>query len=614
MNTIEKKKKEKPKYNMFQNSWFMIKLAYKFKEKKVLFLGGAIVILSVLVNLINLYISPLILSVVEKNEAISELIKIIIAFVLALGITSALLAHINEYIFYGRITVRTEIINLLNNKAATTSYSNIFEDKFDKLLSKASEYCSSNAEATEAVWTTLTNLSTNVLGFIIYLLLLSKIQVLLVVVIIVTTVISYLISNYCSGYRYRHKEEESEYTRHMMYINRKIQGFKLMKDIKIFGLKPWLTELYDKAIKFNDAFNKKAENVYIIASVSDLVMAFLRNGIAYFYLINLILKNNLGVSEFLLYFSAVSGFSSWISGLLSEFNTLYKQSLDISVVREVLDYDEPFKFENGKHLEWCKNESYEIKLDNVSYRYPNNEKNTINGINLTLHKNEKLAIVGLNGAGKTTLIKLICGFLDPTEGRVLLNGVDIRDYNRKEYYEMFSAVFQTFSVLAGSIATNVAQSEGNIDYDLVYKCLDKAGLLEKVKSLKDGVDSKLEKTVYEDAVNFSGGEMQRLMLARSLYKNAPFIILDEPTAALDPIAEADLYQKYNVMTENKSSVYISHRLASTRFCDRIIMLGNNGKVCEEGTHYELMKNKGNYYNLFEVQSKYYKEGVENDEK
>lgn len=605
METIEKKKKEKPKYNMFQNSWFMIKLAFKSKEKKVLFLGGAIVILSVLINLINLYVSPLILSVVEKNEAISELIKIILVFVLLLGITSALLAYVNENILYGRVTVRTEIINSLNNKAATTSYSNIFEDKFSKLLSKASQYCSSNSEATEAIWTTLTNLSTNFLGFIIYLLLLSNVYALLVAVIIVTTTISYFISNYCSGYRYRHKEEESEYTKHMLYINYKVQEFKVMKDIKIFGLRPWIVELYDKSVKCFDAFQRKAQNVYIIASIFDLIMTFLRNGIAYYYLINLVLDKNLGVAEFLLYFSAVSGFSSWITGLLSEFNTLYKQSLDICVVREVLDYNEPFKFENGKHLEWSKDESYEIELENVSYCYPNNKKNTIDGINLTLHKNEKLAIVGLNGAGKTTLVKLICGFLDPTEGRVLLNGEDIRNYNRKEYYEMFSAVFQTFSVLAGSIATNIAQSEENIDYELVDKCLDKAGLLKKVSSLKEGVNSKLERSVYEEAVNLSGGEMQRLMLARSLYRDSPFIILDEPTAALDPIAEADLYQKYNEMTENKASVYISHRLASTRFCDRIIML-DKGKICEEGTHYELMKNKEKYYNLFEVQSKYYK--------
>lgn len=613
METIEKKRKEKPKYNMFQNSWFMIKLAFKSKEKKVLFLGGAIVILSVLINLINLYVSPLILSVVEKNESISELIKIIIAFVLSLGITSALLAYINEYILYGRISVRTEIINSLNNKAATTSYSNIFEDKFSKLLSKASEYCSANSEATEAIWTTLTNLSTNILGFIVYLLLLSNVYALLIGVIIITTVISYFISNYCSGYRYRHKEEESEYTKHMSYINYEVQKFKVMKDIKIFGLRPWIVELYDKSVKCFDAFQRKVQNVYIIASIFDLVMAFLRNGIAYYYLINLVLEKKLGVAEFLLYFSAVSGFSSWITGLLSEFNTLYKQSLDLSIVREVLDYSEPFKFEDGKHLKWSKDENYEIKLENVSYCYPNNKKNTIDGINLTLHKNEKLAIVGLNGAGKTTLVKLICGFLDPTEGRVLLNGEDIRNYNRKEYYEMFSAVFQTFSVLAGSIATNIAQSEENIDYELVDKCLEKAGLLKKVSALKEGVNSKLERSVYEEAVNLSGGEMQRLMLARSLYRDSPFIILDEPTAALDPIAEADLYKKYNEMTENKASVYISHRLASTRFCDRIIML-NNGKICEEGTHYELMNNKGEYYNLFEVQSKYYKEGAENNEK
>jgi ATP-binding cassette subfamily B protein len=224
-----------------------------------------------------------------------------------------------------------------------------------------------------------------------------------------------------------------------------------------------------------------------------------------------------------------------------------------------------------------------------------------------LHPGEKLAVVGLNGAGKTTLIKLICGFLDPTEGRVLLDGKDIRGYNRRDYYTMFSAVFQTFSLLAGTIATNVAQDNLDIDMDRVKECTKKAGLHDKIESLKDGYETYLNRQVFEEAILLSGGETQRLMLARALYKDAPFIVLDEPTAALDPIAESEIYQKYNEMTSGKSSIYISHRLASTRFCDRIILIADGG-ISEEGTHTELMKRGGKYAELYEVQSKYYKEG------
>ena len=173
---------------------------------------------------------------------------------------------------------------------------------------------------------------------------------------------------------------------------------------------------------------------------------------------------------------------------------------------------------------------------------------------------------------------------------VLLDGKDIRDYNRTDYYTMFSAVFQEFSLLAGTIAANVAQNDVGIDMQRVKECVEKAGLCTKIESLPDGYDTYLNRAVYEEATALSGGETQRLMLARALYKNAPFIVLDEPTSALDPIAESQIYQKYHEMTSGKSSIYISHRLASTRFCDRIIMIDNGG-IGEEGTHEELL-NKG----------------------
>ena len=249
----------------------------------------------------------------------------------------------------------------------------------------------------------------------------------------------------------------------------------------------------------------------------------------------------------------------------------------------------------------------EIRLEGVSFRYPGAAQDTLTNINLTLHPGEKLAVVGLNGAGKTTLVKLICGLLDPSEGRVLLDGRDIRNFNRTDYYTMFSAVFQEFSLLAGTVAANVAQSDEDIDMQRVKACVERAGLRDRIEALPNGYETFLNRSVYEEATLLSGGETQRLMLARALYKNAPFIILDEPTAALDPIAESDLYRKYSRMTEGRSSVFISHRLASTRFCDRILLIENAG-IREEGTHEELLRLGGRYAELYAVQSKYYRRG------
>lgn len=608
----KKEKAPKPKYNMAQNSWFMIKLAWTSGEKKVIVLSLLSALTAVALNLINLYVSPTILSVVERQASVTELIVTIVVFVAALMLVSAASSYVNTNTLYGRVSVRCEIINLLNRKMATTSYQNISDERFKTLKIKVQETIGSNRAATEAVWTTLTDLTTNIVGFAFYVVLMSSIQPLLLLAILATTVVSYFVSNRLSEWGYKHREEESEYSTQIYYLDRQSSDLTVAKDIRIFGLRSWLDDLYAKSMAAYTAFKRKEQGVYIWASVTDLVLTFLRNAIAYAYLIGLVIGNGLSVSEFLLFFGAVGGFTAWVSGILGGFNTLHKQSLDISSVRECLEFPEPFKFEDGEPIKTEKNRLYEIRLENVSYRYPGADKDTLTNVNLTLHPGEKLAVVGLNGAGKTTLIKLICGFLDPTEGRILLDGKDIRDYNRRDYYKMFSAVFQEFSLLAGTIATNVAQDSEGFDMERVKDCVEKAGLRKKIEPLKDGYDTYLNREVFEDAMLLSGGETQRLMLARALYKNAPFIVLDEPTAALDPIAESEMYQKYNEMTSGKSSIYISHRLASTRFCDRIIMIAD-GRIGEEGTHEELLKAGGKYAELYEVQSKYYKEGEEENE-
>jgi len=608
----KKENSSKPKYNMGQNSWFMVKLAWTTGEKKVIVLSLLSAFFAVALNLINLYVSPTILSVVERHAPVSELIGTILLFTAALMFVSAASAYVDTNTMYGRISVRCEFIAMLNKKSATTSYPNLFDEKFKKLKAKSQDAINSNQAATEAVWTTLTELTKNLLGFAFYVALMSSIQPLLLVVILATTVAGYFISNYANEWGYRHREEEGEMENRMYYLNRRANDLTSAKDIRIFGLRSWLEELYCNLEETFTAFHQKAEGIYIWAKIAELIFSFVRNGIAYAYLIGLVINNGLSVSEFLLYFSAVGGFTGWVTGILGNLNQLHKQSLELSVVRECIDYEEPFRFEAGEAVSPEDGKEYEIRLENVSFRYPGAEKDTLTDINLTLPPGEKLAVVGLNGAGKTTLIKLVCGFLDPTKGRVLLNGKDIREFNRADYYTMFSAVFQNFSLLAGTIATNVAQDSVDIDMERVKECIEKAGLSSKVESLKDGVETYLNREVYEDAILLSGGETQRLMLARALYKNAPFIILDEPTAALDPIAESEMYQKYNEMTNGKSSIYISHRLASTRFCDRIIMIDEGG-IGEEGTHEELLKAGGKYAGLYEVQSKYYREGEEEHE-
>lgn len=599
------KKAPKPKYNLWQNTGFMLRTSRKY-AKSVFPLCIVLALLSAGKSVAELLIAPAILNKIELSASLGNVVFTIAAFALVLMLLSGLRAYVDTNALFGRIAVRSQGIYLsISRKYAKTSYPNLLNTDFLALGEKASAACSANSEASEAIWTTLTDLMTSCIGFIVYLALLTNLNLWLAALVAATTAVSYFASKRINEWGYLHRSEELELTKRIEYANKTATSREFAKDIRMFGLRGWLEDLWGSTMRLYSAFCAKRERKYIWANIIDIVLTFLRNGIAYAFLIGITVKNGLPASQFLLYFAALSGFAQWVVEILDKLSVMHKQSLDISTIREFLDWDEPFDLNGGERIAFEPNKQYEIRLDNVSFRYPKADKDTLSHINLTVHPGEKLAIVGLNGAGKTTLVKLVCGFLDPTEGRILLNGEDIRKFNRNDYYALFSAVFQEFSVLDVTVKENVAQCVDGIDETRVWQCIDKAGLTEKIKSLPKGIETHLGRRVFKDGVEFSGGQTQRLMLARALYKNAPILVLDEPTAALDPIAENDIYQKYNEMTHGRTSFFISHRLASTRFCDRIIFV-DGGKITEEGTHDELLKNGGGYAYMFEVQSKYYR--------
>ncbi|MCL2774178.1 MAG: ABC transporter ATP-binding protein/permease [Oscillospiraceae bacterium] len=609
-----KKKKEKmpkPKYNMWQNSAYMVGLAWR-NHKSVLGLVVAAAALGVVANLIGLYIAPVILGAIQTGVTAGRLITLILLFTCGLMVVYALTNYVNANTPFGRFAVRVKIINFIQQKAMITSYPNTESQDFQKKQDKAGMAISHQSNATEAIWNTLSELLKNIAGFVIYLLLLATLNPYIVLLVLVTSVVGFFVSNYLNGWGYRHRDEEAEYSRRMNYLTAKSKDHTLAKDIRIFGMREWLQDMYNSSFRLYRSFVVRGEKIYIWSNVVDVILTFARNGAAYLALIGLVLNQGLSAAQFLLYFSAVGGFTAWVGGILSGFSNLYKQRLEISVVREYLDYPEPFKFEDGEPLEPDTKKPYEIELKDVSYRYSGADKDTLEHINLRIKPGEKLAVMGLNGAGKTTLVKLICGFLDPTDGEVLLNGENIKKYNRRDVYRHFSAVFQDFSILAATVAENISQTENGIDATKVQVCADKSGITEKINKLPKKFDTNVGRDVYEDGTEFSGGETQRLMLARALYKDAPVIILDEPTAALDPIAESDMYNKYNDLTAGRTAVYISHRLASTRFCDRVIYI-ENGLITEEGTHESLIKQNGKYAELFEIQSHYYRKGVVENE-
>lgn len=607
METGTNKTKQKPKYDLWQITAYMLGVAWRGRHWTVFTVGLSLALVTAGRTIAELLFAPAVLRVLEQGMALGRLLAVIGGFSVLLVALTFLQSYLSELNLFGKMNVRVDILDLSARKRAGTSYPNLLDKRFLDLSAKADRAGSTNNESVEAFWVSWGEILTNLFGFGAYLLLLSGLNACLCLLVCATSVVSYLASRRINEWGYRHREEEAGYVKRLAYVQKVATDRQYGKDIRIFGLREWVEELWESTMRLYHGFLLRRETAYLWANVIDLALLLVRNGAAYAYLLWLTVTRGLPVSEFLLYFGAASGFAQWVTGLMEQFALLRKQSLDISTIREFLELPEPFRFEEGIPLEKRLDMPYELQLEDVSYRYPGAEKNTIAHMSLTLHPGENLAIVGLNGAGKTTLVKLICGFLDPTGGRVLLNGQDIRQYNRRDYYKLFEAVFQDFSVLSCTVAENVAQAMDGIDEEKVRYCLDQAGLTEKITSLPAGIKTHVGRDVYLDGVEFSGGQTQRLMLARALYKDAPILVLDEPTAALDPIAEDDIYQKYNEMTRGRTSLFISHRLASTRFCDRILFL-ENGRVAEEGTHDQLMAQNGGYAKLFAVQSKYYKEG------
>jgi len=308
-----------------------------------------------------------------------------------------------------------------------------------------------------------------------------------------------------------------------------------------------------------------------------------------------------------MYFATIAGFAAWMQKILEDMAYINGQNLYLNDFRDFLDISLETQKTNYEDIPKANN--YEIEFKKVSFKYPNSERYIFKDLSLKIKNGQRLAIVGVNGAGKTTLIKLLTRLYEPTSGEILLNGINVSKFDIVEYYKLFSVVFQEIKIFAFSISENIALiAKEKINREKVINSIEKAGIAEKINSLEKGVDTSLLKILDSTGIELSGGENQRLALARALYKDGPVVILDEPTAALDPIAEYNIYNRFNDMIENKTAIFISHRLASTRFCD-IIAFFEDGEIQEYGTHEELLSRNGKYAEMFNVQASYYKKEV-----
>ena len=309
------------------------------------------------------------------------------------------------------------------------------------------------------------------------------------------------------------------------------------------------------------------------------------------------------VGDFSLYLSTIRTFNSSVQGLLTSYLDILNNGQYLKNYFEFMNL--PTMLEDKK-ADIFVGDSMVFTFDNVSYKYPGQDNYVLKNINIEINSGEKLAIVGENGAGKTTLVMLLMRMFNPTEGRILLNGTDIRQFSAEEYFKMFSTVFQDFKLFAFQIKDNVSSLDesGRDVGQRVNLAIDKVGLRPKIDSLKKGINTYIDKIYENDGVLLSGGESQRIAIAQALYKDAPVIILDEPTASLDPRVETEIYTKFDKITTGKTAIYITHRLGSIRFCDRAIVL-KDGQLLDIGSHDELMHNCPHYAELYNMQAQFY---------
>jgi len=403
--------------------------------------------------------------------------------------------------------------------------------------------------------------------------------------------------------------------RKMNYLESTTKNFDFAKDIRLFNMS---NAFFNQLSGVNETYkelNRKHHNRMVLWEVSLGSVLIVQKILMYTWLVYNVVTGAYQISDFVLYVGLVSTFHASVGYVNWIYSDMRTNSLMINDYRNFVDWKEDRETADEKdgHITEINLDKFEFRFENVSFKYPGHDNYVLKNVNLTIKNGAKLAVVGVNGAGKTTFIKLMMKLYEPSEGRILLNGVDIKEYNREEYFKLFSPVFQNVECFAMPIYQNISfAEEDKTDMNKINEVLEQSGLSEKINSYEKGIHTNLLKIFDKEGIDLSGGEKQRLAMARALYKDGKVVILDEPTAALDALAEDRMYREFENMIQGKTAVFISHRLGSTRFCDKIAMF-EDGTIVEEGTHEELMAKNGKYAYMFGIQSQYYDEKQKNSD-
>lgn len=609
-------RKENPYYKDFgllSNIKFIFKVMKKYSPL-LFFLLPLSAIISVGNQYTTAFFSKFIIDIITNKGSLQQLLIVILIFSVILIILWNVNSWYNSKLYIKFIYTRLKLIlekNLIN---MTMPFVYTEEPEMLDCHQRASQAVGGNHQGVEGMMRVIFDLTAALGAFIAGLSIIVTLNFKIVIAMIVIAIFSFFISNFANKWSKENIWDAlAPWWRKRWYMDISLGDFSYAKDIRMFGLKNWLTQKFQEVNKIRYKYEKTNRKVWFWVSIVNTVFFVISQAIVYVYLIRCIFNKTITIGEFTLYLASTSAFFSSIMTLLNCINNFLNNNRYVNDFRSF--------YENEKIRVYLSSEkqtkqilkpqkSYEFEFQNVSFKYPRAERFALQNVNIKIKAGERLAVVGLNGAGKSTFIKLLLRLYEPTEGKILLNGTDIQEYDLNSYFDIFSPVFQEVNLFAMTFAENVSMKEPDkTNKDFVKEAVIQSGLEEKLNSLENGLDTQLLKVIYDDGIDLSGGQKQKLALARALYKNSPVVVLDEPTAALDAIAESKLYSDFDKLIGGKTSVYISHRLSSTQFCNNIAMF-KDGKLIEYGTHDSLINQNGEYANMFKIQAQYY---VENNE-
>ena len=604
MEKTEKKKKEKPAYSFLSNMRFIVSEQWKFR-KSYIFAAAVTAPMGSIASVVAAFLPKVVLDCVERGAAARELLWKVGAMSLAIVALQVLQSLLNSYCqtsmdYASNCLWRPQIME----KIMDMDY-HVFVRKGTRTRREKAMEATRFKGPNSFIYINM-DLFSALFGFSAFTTIIARCSIWFIPVMIAGYAVSTIGWKALQKYRDKQKDEKSRIGLKTEYVARRSKDFAEAKDIRVYGMQPMLESKANKALKERLALLHREHTGHMLNTLLEDVLQLLVTLGAYAYLITLKLRGEIPLGDFALYLGAIVGFGSWLSKLVDGFSESLENTHYVSDYRSFLEIPDELPRE-GAALPSGETLPPAIEFDRVTFTYEGADAPTIRDFTLTIRPGERVAIVGDNGAGKTTLVKLLCGLLLPDSGHIRVAGKDSRDYGRDDYLSLFATVLQTVNFLPATVAKNIALCpEDEIDREKLWGCMRKANIDEKIASLPEKENTLMVKDVHENATAFSGGEQQRLLLARALYKDAPILVLDEPTAALDPIAENDLYTQYSAFAAGKTSVYISHRLSSTRFCDRVVLL-DGGKPAQVGSHEELMRAGGAYADLFRLQSRYYEE-------